>query len=305
LVVTGLVGLLLFGFLTRRLRAVTSTVSRFAQGDYDERVQDNASDELGQLAASFNKMADTIVAHIEEMQRVDRQRRELVANVSHDLRSPLSSMQGYLETIGMKEAELSRGQIREYLNVVSRNAQSLSSLVSELFELSKLDADQVTLTKESFSSSELVQDLVLKFKPDADGKGVGLRAEFGEDLHLVHADIALVERAIGNLIDNAIRFTPEGGNVLVRTERIGDEIGISVSDSGPGIPADEVENIFERFYRVEKSRSRDSGGAGLGLAITRRIIQLHGRDVHVDSEVGLGTTFSFRLDANGKKEGAP
>ncbi len=305
LLVTGLVGLLLFGLLTRRLRAVTSAVSKFAEGDYEERVDDQPDDELGQLASSFNKMADTIVAHIEEMQRVDRQRRELIANVSHDLRSPLSSMQGYLETISMKEAELTREQIRKYLDIVSRNAQSLGSLVSELFELSKLDADQVLLNMESFSSSELVQDLVLKFKPEADVKGVDLRAELGDDLHLVHADIALIERAIGNLIDNAIRFTPVGGSVLVRTERMGEDVGISVCDSGPGIPEHELDHIFERFYRVDKSRSRDLGGAGLGLAITRRIVQLHGRDVSVESVVGSGTTFSFRLDANGKEEGAP
>ena len=304
LIVTGIVGVLLFGFLTRRLRAMKNAVSRFAEGRYDERIANESADELGQLAASFNKMADTIVAHMDEMQRVDRQRRELIANVSHDLRSPLSSMRGYLETIAMKESQLTPVQLREYLDVVSRNAESLSLLVSELFELSKLDAGQVELKRESFSSSELVQDLVLKFRPGAEGKSVDLRAELGADLHLVYADIALMERAIGNLIDNAIRFTPAGGEVRVCTRRVGEEIDISVSDTGPGIASEELEHIFERFYRVEKSRSRDRGGAGLGLAITRRIVELHGGRVSVKSVVGSGTTFSFRIDANGNAEGA-
>ncbi|NNE47340.1 MAG: HAMP domain-containing protein [Rhodothermales bacterium] len=304
LLLTGLVGLMLFGFLTRRLRSVTQSVSRFAGGEFDERVRYRANDELGQLADSFNSMADTIVANMEEMARVDRQRRELIANVSHDLRSPLSSMQGYLETIAMKGGELSDDQRREYLDVVSRNASSLSSLVSELFELSKLDAGQVELKPESFSSSELVQDLVQQFRPDAERKRVDIAAEIPSDLLMVHADIALVERAIANLIDNAIQFTPEGGHVRVRTERVEGKVEIAVADTGPGIPEGEVANIFERFYRVEKSRSRERGGAGLGLAITRRIIELHGGEIRVESRVGQGTTFSFRLDGNGKEPGS-
>ncbi len=299
LLVTGLVGLLLFSILTRRLRTVTASVSRFAEGQLDERIRYRSRDELGHLASSFNSMADTIVANIEDMKRVDRQRRELIANVSHDLRSPLSSMQGYLETISMKGGELTDAQKKEYLNVVARNAESLSSLVSELFELSKLDAGQVEVKMESFSATELVQDLVLQFRPEAERKRVDLGAEIPSDLLMVRADIALVERAITNLISNAIQFTPAGGHVRVRTQRVEDGVEVAVSDSGPGIPEEELGRIFERFYRVDKSRSRDRGGAGLGLAITRKIIELHGSEIEVDSRLGEGTTFSFRLEGNG------
>ncbi len=299
LLVTGLVGLLLFGVLTRRLRSVAQSVSRFAAGNYGERVKYKSNDELGHLADSFNQMADTIVASIDEMKRVDRQRRELVANVSHDLRSPLASMQGYLETIALKGPSLTEAQRREYLDVVARNAESLSVLVSELFELSKLDAGQVDLKRESFSSSELAQDLVLQFRPQAAQKRIDLKADIPSDLLMVSADIALIERAIANLVGNAIQFTPEGGAVRVQTRRVKSAVEISVSDTGPGIPPHEVDHIFERFYRVEKSRSRERGGAGLGLAITRRIVELHGSQIHVESRMGKGTTFSFQLEANG------
>jgi signal transduction histidine kinase len=296
LLVTGLVGLLIFGFLTQRLRSVTHSVTRFAGGDYEERVKYRSNDELGQLADSFNQMADTIVASIDEMKRVDRKRRELVANVSHDLRSPLASIQGYLETIALKGPSLTAARRQEYLDVVTRNVESLGALVSELFELSKLDAGQVEVKREPFSSSELVQDLVLQFRPQAAGKRIDLRADIPSDLLMVSADIALIERAIVNLIDNAIQFTPEGGSVRVHTERVNGSVELSVSDTGPGISPEEIDSIFERFYRVEKSRSRGRGGAGLGLAITRRIVELHGSQIRVDSRIGKGTTFSFRLD---------
>ena len=299
LVVTGLVGVLLFGLVTRRLRAVTSSVSRFADGRYEERVDDDSSDELGQLSASFNQMAETIVAHLKALERLDGQRRELVANVSHDLRSPLSSIKGYLETIAMKRNRLTPEEIHTYLEGVSRNAESLSRLVDELFELSKLDAEQVPLRLEQFSASELVQDLVLKFGATAQARGVSIRADLDSELHLVVADISLIERALSNILGNAIAFTSDGGTVTVSTAAVDHDVEISITDTGPGIPEEEHENIFERFYRVDKSRSRNSGGAGLGLAIAQRIVELHGQAIRVRSRVGEGSTFSFRLPTNG------
>ncbi len=297
LLLAGVVGLVLFGLLTRRLRAITEVVSRFAQGHFGERSTDTSTDELGQLASSFNQMADTIASGVAELQRVDRQRRELVANVSHDLRSPLSSVQGYLETIVMKDETLTAEERARYLQVVLRNTESLNILVDELFELSMLDAEQVTLKPEPFSMSELAHDVVQQFGPEAERSGVRLQADHAGELNLVYADIALVERVLSNLIDNAIRFTPDGGTVRVESHGVNGEVVVEVADTGAGIPAEDLPHVFERFYKVDKSRSRSRGGAGLGLAIASKIVGLHGRSLTVESVEGEGTKFRFSLEA--------
>ncbi len=297
LLLAGIVGLGLFGLLTRRLRAITEVVSRFAQGHFDERTKDTSSDELGQLASSFNAMADTIASNVAELQRVDRQRRELVANVSHDLRSPLSSMQGYLETIVMKDETLTAEDRARYLQVVLRNTESLNMLVAELFELSMLDAEQVMFKPEPFSVSELAHDVVQQFAPEAERSGVRLITDHGGALNLVFADIALVERVLSNLIDNAIRFTPDGGIVRVESRGVNGEVVVEVADTGAGIPAEDLPHVFDRFYKVDKSRTRSRGGAGLGLAIANKIVGLHGGRLKVESAEGKGTTFGFSLRA--------
>jgi signal transduction histidine kinase len=295
LVVTGLAGLLLFAFLTRRLRAMREVVHAFEQGNYDRRVDRPSSDEVGHLAVSFNQMADTIVASMDEIKRSDQLRRELIANVSHDLRSPLASIQGYLETILIKDDTLRPEERRQYMETVLKNTHRLSTLVGELFDLSKLDARQVEPDFEAFSIAELVQDLVLQYRPRAEEAGVHLEAVLPDHLALVYADIGLVERAISNLIDNALRYTPADGLVRIVPSNEGDAVSVRVTDTGCGIPPEDLPHIFERFYRVEKSRARDRGGAGLGLAITQKILELHGSTLAVQSKVDKGTTFSFAL----------
>jgi len=295
LLVAGAVGIFLFGLLTRRLRAMKAVVAAFDKGQFDRRLDVASSDEFGQLATSFNQMADTIVASMEDLKRTDRLRRELIANVSHDLRSPLAAMQGYLETIMMKNKTLRPEERQQYMEIVWKNTQSLNTLVSELFELSKLDAQQVEPHFEAFSIAELVQDVVLHFKPKAEHLNVQLEADLPDHLSLVYADIGLVERAISNLIDNALRFTPPGGYVRIAPANEGDAVSVQVTDTGYGIPPEDLPHIFERFYRVEKSRARDKGGTGLGLAIAQKILELHGSTLAVQSAVGKGTTFSFAL----------
>ena len=294
LVVAGL-GLLLFRRLTQRLRRVQHAVMAFEQGDFEERIDADSSDEIGQLATSFNRMADTLVDTMEELRQADRMRRELVANVSHDLRSPLASIQGYLETVHMKDGDLAPEERQRYVKTALRNARRLNDLVSELFELSKLETEQVEPTMEPFPIAELVQDVVMQYEPQADEQGLTLRADLPERHARAVADIGLVERALSNLIDNAIHYTPEGGAVCVRLSNEVQDVCVEVQDTGPGIPEDELPHIFERFYRVDKSRDRDSGGAGLGLAIANTILELHDQSLEVESTVGEGTTFRFRL----------
>ncbi len=294
LVVAGL-GLLLFRRLTQRLRNVQHVVATFEQGDFDQRIDESANDEIGQLAACFNRMADTLVDTMEELRQADRMRRELVANVSHDLRSPLASIQGYLETVHMKDGSLDPEERQRYVKTALHNAQRLSDLVGELFELSKLETKQVEPTIESFPIAELVQDIVMQYEPQAEKQKIDLHAEVPERHARVAADIGLVERALSNLIDNAIHYTPGGGQVRVRLDNREQEVCVEVEDTGPGIPEDDLPHIFERFYRVDKSRDRDKGGAGLGLAIAKTILELHDRPLQVESTVGEGTTFRFCL----------
>jgi signal transduction histidine kinase len=289
------IGLFLFGLMTRRLRAMTDVVKSFEQGEIEERVNVTSNDEIGQLGASFNEMADTVVESIDELRRTDRLRRELIANVSHDLRSPLATIQGYLETIMIKDETLSDEERQAYMEIVLKNTRSLNALVGELFELSKLDAQQVEPKFESISVADLVQDLAMHFRPVADKAGVKFEVEMPERIALVKADIALVERAISNLIDNAIRYTPEGGEVKISTSDDTTAVTVEVVDTGIGIPDEDLPHIFERFYRVEKSRSRDPGRGGLGLAIAKKILDLHGSNLDVRSILNHGTTFSFSL----------
>lgn len=294
LVVAGL-GLLLFRRLTQRLRSMKDVVASFEQGDFEERIEVGAEDEIGQLAKCFNRMADTLDETMEELRQSDRMRRELVANVSHDLRSPLASIQGYLETVHMKDGELDAGERQRYIKTALRNAQRLSDLVGELFELSKLETQQVEPAIESFRIAELVQDTVMQYQPRAEEQGVDLHAELPAHYARVEADIRLVERALSNLIANAVHYTPSGGDVRVELRNEHQHVRVEVTDTGTGIPEDDLPHIFERFYRVDKSRDRDRGGAGLGLAIAKTILELHDCTLEVESTVGEGTTFWFRL----------
>lgn len=293
LVCAALGGLVLFFLLTRRVRTLSSAVGAFRSGQLDKRVYLSGRDEIAELGRSFNEMADRIESDIEKLERSDRTRRELVANVSHDLRSPLSSIQGYLETALMKDADLEPAERKRLLETSMESARALQSLVDQLFELSKLEAAEAAPRFEPANAAELANDVVLTLGPDAESQGIGLEVQTGEAQPLVRADVAMVERALRNLIHNAISHTPGGGAVTVRLNAGDEAVEIAVGDTGNGIPAEELPYIFDRFYRVDKSRA--SRGAGLGLAIAWQIVRLHGSRLTVESEVNRGTTFRFEL----------
>ena len=295
LLVTLILGLIVFRLLTSRLRQVSDTVKSFEQGVLDKRVAVSSNDEIGLLGQSFNQMADTLVANMDEIKQVDKLRRELVANVSHDLRSPLASIQGYLETIVHKEPSIKPEERTKYYEIVLRNTKKLGNLVEELFELSKFDAKDVQPAMEQVSMEELVQDLVQQFNPIAEQKGILLKAVLpNETINLVYAEIALMERAKSNLIDNALKHTPKGGTVSIITSNEKNNVSFTISDTGEGISEENVQRIFDRFYQVDPSRTVGSG-AGLGLSIAQKILELHGAELSVKSGQGYGTSFSFVL----------
>lgn len=295
LLVTLILGLIVFRLLTGRLRHVSETVKSFEQGQLEKRVKVTSEDEVGLLGSSFNQMADTLVANMEEIKQIDKLRRELVANVSHDLRSPLASIQGYLETILDKEPSIKPEERTKYYEIVLRNTKKLGKLIEELFELSKFDAQDVQPDMEQVSMAELAQDLVQQFKPIAEQKGISLKAVLSDEpINLVYADIALMERAISNLIDNALKHTPEGGSVSIISSNENENVSFTISDSGKGIAEENIQRIFDRFYQEDPSRTVGAG-AGLGLSIAQKILELHGSKLSVQSESGTGTSFSFVL----------
>jgi signal transduction histidine kinase len=220
-------------------------------------------------------------------------RRELIANVSHDLRTPLASIQGYLETVLMKETNLTAEERRNYLEVIFSNTERLSKLIQELFELSKLEAKQTQPHLEPFSLVELTSDLLQKFTPIAEKKGVKLLTRLPERVSPVCADIGLIDRALQNLLDNAIAYTNRNGEVRIILEEHAGRVRVTVEDTGIGIDPADLPYVFDRFYQARTKGK--TGGAGLGLAIVKKIVEAHGEEIAVESRVNEGTRFTFEL----------
>jgi len=291
----GVVALVSFRLLTRRLNRLAREMDRFQRetsGTSALPLRDG--DEIDVLASSFDNMAQVIREQVDRLERTDALRRELVANVWHDLRTPLASLHGYLETLGLKNDELSEEERRQYLTVALRNSERLRHLVGELFELAKLDAKEIQPELEAFSLPELVQDVVQEFQLRAQEKGVELRADLSERLPFVRADIRLIERVLENLIENALRHTPRGGGAIeIALRQEDDRVKVEIRDSGAGIPAEDLPHIFERFHQAPGGE--ESVGAGLGLAISKKILELHQSMIEASSQLDGGTTFTFRL----------
>ncbi len=293
-------GFYLFATLTRRLRRLASDVENFQPASAETGASSGRQtpaprqDEIDRLNAAFARLSERIEAQVRALQQADTHRREMVSNVSHDLRTPLAALQGYLETLTMKEGQLTPDEQRNYLAVATRHGERLTNLVSELFELAKLEARDVPLHSEPFSLGELVQDVALKFQLTAQNKGLRLETDFASDLPFVSADIGMIERVLENLIENALRYTPAGGVITLALAPANGKIVVEVRDTGRGIAAQDLPHIFDRYYRAE-NQPETPGSAGLGLAITRRILELHDTTIQVSSTPDHGTTFTFSL----------
>jgi predicted ATPase/signal transduction histidine kinase len=222
-------------------------------------------------------------------------RRELIANVSHDLRSPLASLRAYLETLLLKEEVVSPAERRHYLEISLSQAEHLQALISELFELARLDFEGYRIDAEPVQLGELARDVVQKLRLAAQHRKVTLTAAVQPELGLVRADIGLIERALTNLLENALAHTPAGGRIELSVRASGAHVVLRVSDSGSGIAPEDLPHIFERFYRADKARSLNGEGSGLGLAIVKRILELHASEIRVESEPGRGAAFWFEL----------
>ena len=293
-----LVGLVLFHLLTRRLQQLNASVAGFRSPDGQGDADTGPGDEIDQLQRSFERMARRIGEQVQSLQEQDRLRRELVANVSHDLRTPLAALHGYLENLELRGDRLSEAERQQFLQTALRHSQRLARRVDDLFELSKLDARDIVPAREPFSIAELAQDVVQKFALRARQADIALDFAGPTEAAFVVGDIALMERALDNLVDNALAHTPAGGRVRLKLESCEGAMRVSVEDTGRGIPPQELESVFQRFYQVDNPQ-RSGAHAGLGLAITKRILELHGESIRAVSEQGRGTTFVFRIPLAG------
>jgi len=310
-VIAAVAGSLLFlRFLTRRLGVLQQDLERFQASQFTEfpviaAAGDAArGDEVERLRLLFAQLAERIRGQMHELQKTDEMRRELFANVSHDLRTPLTTLHAHLEMLSLKD-ELSVDERRTYLAISVRQSRRLIKLTEQLLELASLDAHQIRLAAEPFQLAELAHDVAMKFELTARRGGITVNVVHPERVPLVTADIALMEHVFENLIENAVRYAPSGSTVTVRLVPQAQVVRVEVHDAGRGIPASERDRVFERFYRGDKSRSSESGHAGLGLAIVRGILDLHGRSVDFVSAPSDGTTFFFELPIAGDSDARP
>jgi signal transduction histidine kinase len=282
------VAFLITYFLSRRISAPVKTLTlaarQMGQGDLSQRVRSKEKGELGELAQAFDTMA-------ENLERGEQLRRNMIADIAHELRTPLSNLKGYLEAIHDGVVKPAPDAIRS----LDEEANLLSRLVDDLQELSLAEAGELKLDCQTEDIIKLLKQTVAMRQTHAAAKGVLVSANLPKKLPPVNIDTHRISQVLFNLIDNAITHTPRGGSITIAARHLGNWLEISVEDTGEGIPAEDLPNIFERFYRVDKSRARATGGAGLGLAIAKSLVEAHGGRIEVRSEEGKGSRFSFTL----------
>ena len=296
--------LIIMAWTSRRISRLSRGVAAFTAGDLRGRVPDGSQDEIGALGRDINAMAARIETMVEELQRKEQFQRELVANVSHDLRTPLTAVRGYVESLGLREEDLSADERRRYLDIITAKLDHLNALVEHTLVLSRIDSGQAAFRFEDFSLGELAGSVIQRCEPVAGSRGVTLDLELEPGLPDVHADPLQISRVVQNLVENGIKFTPAGGAVHVAARRDGSGVRITVSDTGDGIPAADLPHVFDRFFTGDKSRTarpddsepgRLQRSVGLGLAIASRIVAEHDGELAVTSTEGEGSVFWFNL----------
>jgi len=307
---SGLSGLVIMLWTTRRIQILDSGVRTFAAGDLKTRLPETSRDEVGTLSRHFNTMAGNLENTMEKLREKEQFQRNLIANISHDLRTPLSSMQGYIETLTMQAEELNVEERRRYLEIIASNLTHLDKLIDHMLVLSRFDSGQVAFRMEDFPLVELADSVLLRCEKVAEEAGVTLDLEVSCEDTLVQADPLQIAQVLQNLVENGIKFNRQGGRVVIHLDRNTERIEVAVADTGMGIAPEDLPHIFKRFFTADRSRTRNSDNptlnavrehlgqsSGLGLAIASKIVAGHNSMLQVDSRVNEGTRFRFSLQA--------
>ncbi len=306
LIASAFAGLVMVRILVRRLRAMETLAARVADGDLSVRIGDTSGDEIGRLAERLDLMTDRLAEARARLEEAGHQRRQLFADITHELATPLTSIRGYTETLLDAGVPLSAEERARYLRSVLEEARRLDRLISDLFDLARLEAGASPLSLESLDWAALCRNTTQRFEPRFRDAGLKLAWRESPDAALIEADGHRMEQVLENLLVNALRYVPTGGTVELSLARAGDAAGryrLTVSDDGPGLSPEELPRLFERFYRAAgvrgTGRSRDQGGSGLGLAIVREIVERHGGTARAEARSPHGLTIALELPARG------
>jgi two-component system phosphate regulon sensor histidine kinase PhoR len=285
-------------FLSRNLinpiSEIKEAAQSMAQGDFSKRISLNGDDELGILARSLNSMADKLQLRLNDMKKLDNMRSDFVANVSHELKTPLTSIKGFIETLEGGALDDRENAIR-FLAIIKKHAEGLSNITDDLLKLSELETGKDRIERADFNLKNLVAEVVHRYDNVLAEKSFKLEQEFNGNDFQIKADRLKVEHILVNLLDNSMKYTGEGGSIKIFLFGQPDYFEISVEDNGIGIPDEHIDRIFERFYRVDMARSRKLGGTGLGLSIVKHAVLLHGGNVQIESRECKGTKVTVTL----------
>jgi len=290
--------------VVRSLRSLGTVVAEISAGDFKTRAPVDSDDEVGALAASINTMAAKLEASADKERELTQSRRELVSAVSHDLRTPLASIRVMVESLvdGVVDDQETADR---YLRNTLSEVEYLGQLVDDLFEIAQLDAGMLQLHIEDASVHDLISDTLESMSAQAAAEDVSLQGDVRGEIPPVIMDIRRVQRVLYNLVQNSIRHTPPDGTIFISATDTGDEVTLEVSDTGEGVAAQDRDRLFDRTYRVDPSRSRSSGGAGLGLSIAKGIVEAHGGRIWVESVLGEGSKFSFTIPKKIPEQSGP
>ncbi len=272
--------------ITSPIKQMNAAVSEFANGNFSRRIVYNSDDEIGELATNFNNMASSI-------ENLEKMRSSFVSDVSHELRTPMTTISGFVE--GVLDGTIKEGERDKYLKVVLDESRRLSRMVNDLLSISRMENSEYRLNYRIFNINELVKEVLFKFENDINGKNIDVELEFSEDCMDVYADSDAITQVITNLVHNAVKFTPEGGAIALRSWIYGKKAYVEIKNSGHGIEKEKLGFIFDRFYKTDDSRSNDKSGTGLGLYIVKNLINHHGEKIWVDSAIDEFTKFTFSL----------
>jgi len=297
-------GTFLSSRVTDRIRHLELAAHQIEGGDLAARVPVSGNDEMAGLARTFNQMASRLQDAAARQAELERLRSNLVAWAGHDLQTPLASVRAIVEALADGVVE-DPAAIQRYLRTAQRDTQSLSHLIDDLFQMAELQAGGLRLHLEPASLGDLISDALESFTELAARRSIRLEGRVAPGVDPVVLDASRIGRVLGNLLTNALRHTPDGGTITVEASGTPDAVRIEVTDSGEGIPAEDLPHVFDSFYRGEKSRARTTGGAGLGLAIARGFVQAHGGEIGVLSHLGLGCRFFFTLPRSPRSQDLP